>query len=168
MRPNELMQLKVVEVLAPSVDAFAGTKTLGPVRTDDYDQVMFAITIGAVSATGRTKIYAYGYPIVAGTNKQPCGYWARIGGNADADTEGDWTRYEAGAELTPTANQSDTQWLIAIDPVEASAVNRAAGYACIGVALVCVEAVDDTIAASAVAICRPVRNKETQEAALLV
>lgn len=157
------MQLKVTQLLAPTTDSGAGTVSLGPVASADYDQLMFVIDIGDNAAAWQTKIYAYADPVVAKTNKQAFGYWARVGGIGDADTEGTWTRYEAGAEMTTGATLASTQVLIAVDPAEAASVCTAAGYTATSIHLDLVEAADHAATVGGLVIGHPVRNKDTQQ-----
>lgn len=164
MRPNDLMQHKVLQLKAPIADAFDTQLIVGPVDTHGYDQAMFLINLGvATGGTARGKVYAYGVDVAAGTHKQAIGYWIRCGSGDAPDTEGTWTRYEAGAELTTlAANNHGTQWLVAVDIVEAEAVVSAAGYTCTGVELIITESVNDPVVGSASVILHPVFNKDTQ------
>ena len=169
MRPNEFMQLKIIQRKAPIADAFNGGMTIGPINTAGYDQALFLINLGAATGgTARGKVYAYGVDVAAGTNKQAVGYWIRCGAGDAPDTEGTWTRYEAGAELTTlAANNHGTQWLVAVDIVEVQNVMVAAGYVGTGIQLIITESVDDPIVASATVILHPTFNKDTQANAIL-
>jgi hypothetical protein len=147
--------VKIVQVLAPLADRFNGSPDTKVVQIATYSECLFIINMGAnTGAAGRIKIYAFAdrninSEIAAKYHKQAIGYWYRAGSGSAPDTEGAWTRVEAGAEVTLAAAKCvNTQCLVAVSPVEASAIMQAAGYEGGAVHLNLNEAVDDPIVGS--------------------
>ena len=161
MRPNQLMDLKYLQVAGGTADL-----TTLPINGVGYNQVVFLLT-GQNNNDTACKIYAYAYDVLAGTHKQAIGYWLRTNTDTTPDVVSAWVRYEAGSEATvDTTAATDINFVVAVDLAEAVDVNSAAGYPCAGVGLITADTgawTNLTISA----VMQPVRAKDTQAVGLL-
>ena len=123
-------ETKFLQLKAPVADAFAGNVVVGPVVLANFGDPTFLINLG-VGSTGRSKIQAFAYDDVVGTNKAAIGCWARTGTGQDPDKEGLMVRYSSGVDLNPLAvNFQSTQIVVQVSKAEAvAALNSAKAVA---------------------------------------